>query len=299
MLAPIVLFTYNRLSETQRTVEALQNNYLAHTSDLFIFSDGPKNESSASKVDEVREYIHKISGFKSITIFESPINKGVANSIISGVTQIIEQFGKIIVLEDDLVTSPNFLNFLNQGLKFYENHPEIFSIDGYSFNLSKLNYYSKDYYLGFRASSIGWGSWLDRWSPIDWSVKGYNKFKWDIFRQINFMRGGIDLPRMLRSQMNGKIDSWAIRWCFHQFSSNMVSVIPAKSKVSHIGMGPEATHVKGTKLYDTPLDNGIQTIFVFDENPKIDKRLVREFRLKFSILSRLKDKFLKLSWEGK
>lgn len=292
MLAPIVLFTYNRLSETQRTVEALQNNYLAPTSDLFIFSDGPRNESSASKVDKVREYIYKISGFKSITIFESPINKGLANSIISGVTQIIEQFGNVIVLEDDLITSPNFLNFLNQGLKFYENNPEIFSIDGYSFNLNTLNNYPKDYYLGYRASSIGWGSWLNRWSPIDWSVKGYNKFKWDIFRQINFMRGGTDLPRILRSQMNGKIDSWAIRWNLYESSLNMLSVIPAKSKVNHTGMGPEATHVKSTKLYDTPLDNGSQTIFVFDENPIIDKRLVKEFRLKFSILSRLKDKFL-------
>ena len=292
MLAPICLFTYNRLNETIKTVEALQKNYLATDSDLCIFSDGPKNKEISLHVEEVRQYLKTIKGFKTVTIYESDINKGLANSIISGVTQIIKKYGKVIVLEDDLVTSPNFLNFLNQGLQFYENIPKIFSITGYCFDLPSLINYSNDYFLGYRASSLGWGTWLDRWSPIDWEVKDYYKFKWNIFKQFHFMRGGSDMPRMLKKQMNGSIDSWAIRWCFHQSQKGLLTVYPAKSKLLHIGLGPKATNTKKTNKYDTVLDRGIKTTYIFDQNPDVDPKLANEFRSIFSIYNRIKYKIL-------
>ena len=291
MITPICLFTYNRLEETQQTVTALQQNFLAKESDLFIFSDGPKNEASFIKVNDVREYLKTIKGFKSITIFESQTNKGLANSIISGVTQIIEEYGKIIVLEDDLITTPNFLDFMNQALKFYEYKP-IFSISGYSFDLPSLKSYPKDFYLGYRASSWGWATWKDQWKSVDWEVEGYEQFSKSLKQQRRFMRGGSDMPRMLKNQMKGKIDSWAIRWCYDQFQKDLLTVFPSISKIRSIGFGENATHTKSTQRFYTTLDKGLQRDFNFNFPEQIVENITIEFREKFSILSRLKDKFI-------
>ncbi|KOH46927.1 glycosyltransferase family 2 protein [Sunxiuqinia dokdonensis] len=291
MLAPICLFTYNRLAETQQTIEALQNNFLASESELFIFSDGPKNEASKPKVTEVRAFLHSVSGFKSVSLIEANENKGLARSIISGVSEIIKKYGKVIVLEDDLITSPNFLDFMNQALNFYRDHENIFSISGYSLDLPSLEGYEADYYLGYRASSWGWGTWLDRWEQIDWAVSDYKKFIFDPFEHIKFMRGGSDLPFMLWKQMNGKIDSWAIRWCFHQYRREQLTVFPSQSKVTSIGYGEEATHTKETNRFDTNLDDGVNRLFSFDLDLRLEKKLVKEFRNKFSVYKRIKDKF--------
>ena len=291
MLSPICLFTYNRPDFTRQTIEALQKNFLAAKSNLIIFSDGSKNEASVSKVKLVREYLDSVTGFKTISIIKSDKNKGLANSIISGVSQIIETYGKVIVLEDDLITSPNFLNFVNQALEFYNDHERIFSISGYTMDLPSLENKINDYYLGYRASCWGWGTWKNRWETIDWEVKGYNKFKINPFQQVKFMRGGSDMPGMLKNQMKGRIDSWAIRWGYNQFQNDMLTVFPTKSKLLYIGFGEDATHTKKeTKRTDTSLDIGEQEIFVFDQNPLTNKVLIKEFRKKFSIINRLKDK---------
>lgn len=292
VLSPICLFTYNRLSETQQTVEALKKNYLAPESNLFIFSDGPKENTGAQKVNEVRKFIKTIDGFKSVTIYESPKNKGLANSIISGVTQIINQYEKVIVLEDDLITSSNFLDFMNQALDFYNGHPKIHSVSGYTLDLPSLNQYPKDYYLGYRASSWGWGTWKEKWETVDWEVKEYNNFRKSPLKQFQFMRGGSDMPRMLKSQMKGRIDSWAIRWCFDQFQKNQLTVFPKISKLYNIGIGKNATHTKKTIRFNTSLDIGEQSHFNFNNQPKINKKIIKDISNKFSVLSRLRDKFL-------
>lgn len=286
-LAPICLFTYNRLDETQQTVSALQHNYLAAESELFIFSDGPKKEHDIEKVNEVRRFICTITGFKKITIFKSVENKGLANSIITGVSKIVKQYGKIIVLEDDLITSPNYLDFMNQALNFYERNPSIHSISGYSLDLPSLKYFHCDYYFGYRASSWGWATWKDKWESTDWEVADYIKFKYNILQQLKFMRGGSDMPKMLKSQMKGKIDSWAIRWCFSQFQNNQLTVFPSISKVVSIGFGPNATHTKHSTKFETRLDTQNKRNFVFSDKILIYSQLNKESRRKFSFLSRL------------
>lgn len=293
-LAPICLFTYNRLDETKQTVVALQQNHLAPESELFIFSDGPKNENAKPKIDEVRAFLKTIDGFKNITIFEAEINKGLANSIIDGVTQIIQQYGKVIALEDDLVTAPNFLDFMNQSLDFHESTPKVFSISGYTLDLPSLKTISKDYYLGYRASSLGWGTWQDRWSCVDWDVKQYDVFNKSLSKKIKFMRGGSDMPYMLKNQIKGKIDSWAIRWCFHQFNNDLLTVFASKSKLLHIGDGEAATNAKFTNRFDTELDVSDKRKFMFDKEIYLNPKLVAEFRGKFSIKNRLKDKIKQL-----
>lgn len=293
MLAPICLFTYNRLDETRQTVEALKCNILASSSLLFIFSDGPKNEMITQKVDEVRQYIKTITGFKTIEIFESPINKGLANSIIDGVTQIIKRYGRVIVLEDDLITSPNFLDFMNHSLDFYLCNDKIFSISGYTMDLPSLKFNKKDYYLSYRASSWGWATWENRWQVVDWEMCGYKSFEFNIIQQIKFMRGGSDMPYMLWKQMNGKIDSWAIRWCYNQFKNDQLTIYPTVSKIYNIGFGNNSTHTKtGSHFNPKKFIQPKIYNYNFDIYPSIDIIISKEFRSVFSVFNRIKNKIL-------
>ncbi|QGY48087.1 glycosyltransferase [Maribellus comscasis] len=290
MPSPICLFTYNRLSETKQTVEALQENYLASGSDLIVFSDGAKTEAASAKVAEVRKFIQTIKGFKSLEIIESPENKGLAKSIISGVSSVIQRSGKVIVLEDDLITSPNFLDFMNQALDFYANQEKAFSVSGYTMDLPSLTDYSKDFYLGYRASSWGWATWADRWNKVDWEVNEYNRFIRNPVEHFQFMRGGSDLPYMLWKQMNGKIDSWAIRWCFDQYKKNLFTVFPKESKIKNIGFGETATHTKSMNQFDAHFGDETKREFLFDDNLIVNKVVAKEFRKRFSVLNRIKNK---------
>ena len=290
MLAPICLFTYNRCSETEQTVKALINNNLAKESDLFVFSDAAKDTGSPEKVRAVRDYLKSIEGFKSVTIFEAVTNKGLANSIIDGVSQIINQFGKVIVLEDDLITCPNFLNFMNQALGFYKDSAKIFSVSGYTMDLPSLRECKKDFYLGYRASSWGWATWRNKWEEVDWTAKNYEKVIYNPLGYYRFTRGGSDMPYMLWKQMHGKIDSWAIRWCYHQFKKELLTVFSSSSKLESIGFGIDATHTKVTKRFDTVVDVSGKTEFKFEEELEIDTLLLKEFRTQFSLWNRLKDK---------
>ena len=294
-LAPICLFTYNRLEETKKTVAALRNNFLASESELFIFSDGP-NKDNQHKVDSVRDYINTIKGFKRVSVFESKINKGFANSIIDGVTQIINQFGHVIVLEDDLVTTPNFLDFMNQSLNFYSRDDSVFSISGYTMDLKSLKKYNNDFYFGYRASSWGWATWQKDWQSVDWDVISQNEFMKSKSQKKSFNTGGSDMSLMLNAQINGKIDSWAIRFCYQQFLNKQACVFPKISKVQSIGFSKEATHTHGARKFITVLDNSEQRDFTFKKFIEYDINLVNEFKGKFSIKQRIIDNLLKIMY---
>ena len=179
MCAPIILFVYNRPWHTQQTVEALQNCELAAASDLYIFADGPKanaTEEKRNKISEVRKYIHTIDGFHSVTIKESETNKGLANSIISGVTKVIERYDKVIVIEDDIVAHPFLLRFMNEALDFYHDDKKIYSIGGFNYDFPFSPQYTKDIYIVHRAESWGWGTWADRWKNVDWDINDAQSF---------------------------------------------------------------------------------------------------------------------------
>jgi len=288
--APICLFTFNRLEETKQTIEALQQNFLASKSELFVFSDGSKTKQGEVKIQQVRKYLKTITGFKSVTIRESENNKGLANSIISGVSEVIKVHKKVIILEDDLITSPNFLNFMNQSLLYYINDPKVFSISGYTMKLKGLDDLDEDFYFGCRASSWGWATWIDRWESVDWEVSSYKNFisNKEAIRKFNI--GGSDMTRMLKAQMRGEIDSWAIRFCFQQYIDNLACVFPKVSKVQSIGFSKEATHTVGAKKFLTKLDDSNKTSFKFNYFIKYDKELIKAFNDKFTIYQRILDK---------
>lgn len=293
-LTPILLFTYKRLDTLQQTVSALRRNYLAGESELFVFSDGAKKEADRPAIEAVREFLSTISGFKKVSIVQATENMGLANSIINGVSQMIDAYGKVIVLEDDLITSPNFLNFMNDALQFYESNPSILSISGYSgFVRTSQN---TDVYFTQRASSWGWALWKDRWEKVDWNVNDYNSFRTCRRDQKLFNRMGSDLSGMLERQMQGVIDSWAVRLVYHQFKFGLYSVHPNRSKIVNIGVGSvDATNTHSKKgRFSTELDNTNQSDFIFPNEIVLDKSVLRQFLKPYSFFQRAKYKILDL-----
>jgi len=232
-LAPIALFVYNRPGHTKKTIDALRHNLLAAESDLFIFSDGIKPDRPDNRVYEVREYLRTIKGFKSVTPIERNFNIGLSANIISGIKQLIDSYGKIIVLEDDLVTSPFFLKFMNDGLRIYENEDEVISIHSYLYRVrTKL----PDTFFLRGADCSGWATWKRGWDLFEPDGKVLLQKLIETNQSEAFDFGGnYPYTQMLIDQIEGKTNSWAIRWYASAFVNNKFTLYPGKPLVSNIG----------------------------------------------------------------
>lgn len=285
--APVAIFVYNRMDHLKKMMDLLEKNSLVTESELYIFSDGGKNEADTEKVKAVRQWIHeyeKRSQFKTVHIFEKEHNCGLANSIINGVSQIFEKHNKVIVLEDDLLVAKSFLKYMNEALDYYEKEKNIWSISGYTPNLEGLLTYEKDVYLNYRPYSWGWATWKNRWELVDWRVKNYKRERFNRNIRKKFMRGGNLMPSMLRAQMNGKVDSWYVRWAYEASKRDMLTVYPAKSLVQNIGLDGSGTHCESDmqKKYGSELkDAKIQFVFFVND---IEEELIEEFK-KFHSMS--------------
>ncbi|KNH16809.1 sugar transferase [Priestia megaterium] len=255
-LAPVVLFVYNRPEHTQHTINALKKNQLARKTDLFIFCDAPKNPEDTDKVKQVRNIISNVSGFKNISVQCAQSNKGLACSIIEGVNEIINIYGKVIVLEDDLITSSFFLKYMNEALDTYITNERIWSISGYTPNIKFPTAYEEDIYMAGRGCSWGWATWKERWNSIDWEMESYYTFIKNRNKKKEFNEGGNDLTYMLKDQIFKRIDSWAIRWVYNQFIQGKYTIYPTKSLVKNIGTDASGTHSSSTQKYDVYLYEG-------------------------------------------
>ena len=239
ILAPIVLFVYNRPYHARQTVEALQKNELALASELYVYSDAPKNENAITKVNEVREYIKTIDGFKKVTIIEREKNLGLADSIIDGVTKIVNEYGKIIVLEDDLVTSPFFLRFMNEALEMYQNESNVASIHGYIYPIGGL----PETFFIRGADCWGWATWKDKGAVFEPNgQKLLDELKDRKLTKEADFNGSYGYTKMLKRQIQGKNNSWAVRWYVSAFLKNMLTLYPKQSYVQNIGHDSEGTH---------------------------------------------------------
>lgn len=276
--APVVLFVYKREKHVQKVLEALDANILADQSSLFIFSDGYKDDTEKMEVEKVRNCVRqyeKNNRFQQVTVYEMDKHCGLANSIIAGVTRIINDYGKVIVLEDDLITSKDFLMYMNDALNYYVSEKSVWSIAGYTPNMKELSSYHKDVYVCMRAGSWGWATWQDRWDSIDWDVKDYSQYKKDKKKQKQFKKRGYNMPEMLDLQMQGKKDSWAIIFCYEQFKQNKVTINPTVSKIKNIGVDGSGTHKANTNHWDVALSQVTQkTDFI---PPEIDKKMVKAY----------------------
>ncbi|MFL5958793.1 MAG: glycosyltransferase family 2 protein [Gaiellaceae bacterium] len=279
--APIVLFTYDRPVHTRQTLDALSSNEGARESDLLVYSDGPKTADREESVRAVRDCLRSVAGFKSVTVVEREENLGLANSVIAGVTETLQSSPLVIVMEDDLLTSTDFLAFVNAALDTYENRPDIFSVTGYNYPLEIPSTYGEDAYLSYRSSSWGWGTWQDRWSQVDWSVADYDAFERDAQAQELFRRGGDDLPQMLELQMSGKLDSWSIRFDYAHYRHDAFCLHPVISKVQNIGFDGSGAHCgDDSDGYHVELDPGNRP-FRLDADLTIDSSVLRAFDRKF------------------
>jgi hypothetical protein len=276
-LAPIVLFVYNRPEHTHRTVEALVQNVLADKSSLYIFSDGPKNETDLKKVNSVRNYIKTIIGFENIEIVLRKTNFGLANSVITGVTEVFQHYDEVIVLEDDMISSPFFLKYMNGVLRVFEDDQRIFSVTGYTFPIKIPNNYKNPLYLSPRSSSWGWGTWKNRWEKADWEVKDFSSFINNKQRVKNFNKGGDDLTRMLKNSISGKVDSWSVKWTYTHFLHSAYCVYPVKSLIQNIGADWTGVHTMKTKKYDVELESD-DTGLIGLEDLKPNEQIIRNFK---------------------
>lgn len=278
--APIVLFAYDRPDHLRRTLKALAANEGAADSDLFVYSDGARTADREEAVGAVRELLGSVAGFKSVTITERERNLGLAASVISGVTEVLSRAPSGIVMEDDLVTSKNFLAFVNAALETYARRPDVFSVTGHNYPLEIPPSYREDAYLSYRGSSWGWGTWRDRWSQVDWSVGDYADFAHNAKAQELFKRGGDDLPVMLDLQMAGKLDSWSIRFDYAHYKHDAFCVHPVVSKVENIGFDGTGVHSTDGTGYVAELDPGDRP-FYLDPDLEVDAAVMRAFDRRF------------------
>lgn len=279
MLAPVVIFVYNRPLHTIKTIESLAENILSNETEVYIFSDSAKNEMSLQKMEEVRAYIDSLVGrniFKSVKIIKAESNKGLASSVISGVNQVFEKHSKVIVVEDDLISSKDFLQYMNDALDYYENDNKIWSISGYNPPIKIPENYKSEIYFSYRGCSWGYATWKNRWDKVDWDVTDYNDFKRSRKLRNKFNRGGLDMSDMLDTQMQGKIDSWAIRWCYTQSKLDMLTVYPVTSRIKNIGLDGTGTHSGATAQYDSLLNSEYKKC-KFD-NPGLNEMILKNFR---------------------
>lgn len=227
-MTPVVLVAYNRPEALRKALEALAANDFAAGTDLYVRIDGPKGPADAEKVDAVRAVAREAKGFRSVEVTCAPENRGLAASVIAGVERVLEVSDTVIVVEDDLLVHPAFLAYMNQALARYASEPEVFSVCGYTNRVTVPEGYGFDAYFGPRSSSWGWGTWRDRWQSVDWNPTPASLQK--NARAFNRW-GGSDCAKMLRDWMEGRNQSWAIRFCYSQFIQRKASLFPVRSLV--------------------------------------------------------------------
>lgn len=289
--ASIALFVYNRPMHIKKTLEALVNNLGSKESELFIFSDGPKNEKDERLVEEVRKILNEVTGFKKIYLIKRKENLGLSKSIISGISEVLENNDRIIVLEDDLVTSKYFLKYINEALDFYYATEQVISIHGYIY---PVNAKLPETFFLKGADCWGWATWKRGWNLFESDGKKLLKELIENKLLSDFdWNGSLNNVKMLKNFINGKNDSWAIRWHASAFINNRLTLYPGRSLVQNIGVDGLGTNVKKTKIYNTILAS--QPIEIreipLEENILVKSIISEYFRGHQSLLRRITQKF--------
>lgn len=255
MNAPLVIFAYRRLNHLKRCLASLETacRMLTEKTDLYLFADGFKSAEDRDDVAAVQEFAkhYTCDCYHRVIPVLAERNKGLAASVIEGVTDIVKQYGKVIVVEDDLTVSPEFMVFMNQALEKCADDQRVWSVGGWVPVLQSVSDMKSDMFLSCRAECWGWATWKDRWMQVDWEVKDYQRFRYSYKARRLFSRGGSDMPLMLDAQMEGRIQSWAIRWAYSESRSNMFTVCPKYSLVRNEGFDGSGTNCHEKKEEST------------------------------------------------
>lgn len=267
-LAPIALFVYNRPDHTRRTLIHLQKNVLADESRLYIFCDAPKTEADRANVDEVRQVAKETTGFKSVKVILRDHNLGLAESIISGVTQLVYEYGKVIVFEDDLLSSPYTLQYFNEALTLYANQPKVMHIGAYMYNLKEKDLPESFFYRA--ASSWGWATWAHSWDSFEPDIDKLIA-QFDTLKILRFsIEGKMNFWKQIQEFKAGKNNSWAIRWYASIFLKGGLTLNPSRSLVNNIGHDGTGVHSNKENMYDVHISQQPVKKFpdVIEENEK-------------------------------
>ena len=240
-LAPIALFVYNRPEHTRKVVEALLKCPEAKDSDLIVFSDAPRGLKDIGNVRQVRDFLNKISGFKSVKIIERKANFGLALNIISGVSQVLDTYDNIIVLEDDIIVEKCFLEFMNKALDTYKNNKQLFSVNA----CIPFNYIPQGNNLLFSDifSCWGWATWRDCWHLYEKNPeRAFNDLRnFNLRKKIN-LDNHVNIAWQIDANYRGEKNTWA---CFMNFTCakyNMLNVYPPSSIITNIGQDGSGEH---------------------------------------------------------
>lgn len=273
-LAPVVLFTYNRPDHTRRALAALAANALAKDSDLYVYSDGPKSEGQEDAIAAVRAVLSDVTGFKSVTVIEREKNHGLAANIVDGVTRLCEQNGRVIVLEDDLIASRQFLNFMNAALQHYADEDKVMQISGHSF-LDRSR--SMVCPIMPMITSWGWGTWKRAWKHFDPNAFGFEEIKKNRELRDSFDFGGAyPYFNLLKKQVGGEVNSWAILWYLSVFMREGLVVFPPSTLIHNIGFDGSGTHCRNSGEVSPGIDfRDIQ--FSHFPKPEITPGAVEDF----------------------
>lgn len=300
MSAPVVLFVYNRKKHTERILECLDKQNLASETDLYIFCDGCKRPSDAEKIQEVRNLVKAYkekANFRNVIISESPTNKGLAKSVIEGVTDVLRESEEVIVVEDDLIISDDYLEFMNQALQYYKDDRRINSIGGYiaDYGNDGIIFY-KDIYFSGMFECWGWAIWRDRWNTIEWSFdywKSVGKKPKTIYNLAK--GGGVSLLIMLYDYLDGRNDSWAVRAACDQIIKGTYTVLPTKTKIVNEGFDGSGTNCIQENRQERMINDTQVEFCPFYENRNVQKKIIK-LRSSYSNYKRLFIGFL-ISWK--
>jgi hypothetical protein len=260
-LAPIALFAYNRPDHLRRTVESLLSNPLVGQSDLYIFSDGAKSAADESSVEAVRTYLHNLTGLPSLHVVERARNAGLARSIIEGVSELCASHGKVVVLEDDLVLAPGYLDFINRGLDRYAHEPRIMQISGYMFPVDRPEELADAFFCRL-PTSWGWATWKRAWNCfeidgqklLDWLQRSERQREFDI-------NGSYPYTETLAAQAQGRMDVWGVRWYASMFQNDGLCLYPSRSLIANQGMDGSGVHCGVSSAFDVRLSQSVSWSF--------------------------------------
>ncbi len=273
-MAPIVLFVYNRPWHTRKTIEALQKNELACESELYIYADGAKNDKVSQQVLQVRDYIKTIDGFKKIAIIERNRNWGLSASIIDGVTSIVDQCSKVIVLEDDHITSPYFLKFMNDALEFYKDESKVWHISGWNYpaGIDSLD----DVFLWRLMNCWGWATWADKWQYFEKDTKKLMKeFSRADIKRFN-LEGADNVWIQVILNKYGYTDTWAVYWYATIFKNGGLCLNPIKSFIGNIGHDGSGSNCNDLSFKDNQvlnINNNVTFVANIHEDGKVVKQI--------------------------
>lgn len=288
----IGVFCYKRASKLKQCIDALLQNPECKNMDIVFFSDGYKGEHDKKGVLETRDYIDSITGFRNVIKKYRERNYTTGPNFKDGLSYLCNNYTEFIVVEDDLIVSPNYVKYLLDALDFYRNDRSVFCVTGFVYPVEAGDYYY-DTITYQRFCSYGWAGWSNRFDNVVWDESALNEM---MQTRPGFNKRlsaeGYDLPRMLKKQISGKISTWDVQLQVHVAENHLKVIYPRLSKVTNIGFDNESTNTFGVNWMETPVDPGDQRDFLFCKSNLIVPDLQRQIKRPFSLPQLVKRKLI-------